>query len=427
MSATLPPSSSQRRPGLIGWLVFAPLLLWLAAFVIMPTLIVLVYSFCTRKGQAQVSFDFTWDNYHKIIDQPHYWIEPVISLLGWTVHGTLLGALLGWLAYRSMFRRSLFWWISTVAWGVALLFLLYIRNADPQSWKSAGETIASRGFVFAGCWGLLAGIIVALILAKLWPIHGTLGRTVVQLSMACGFAFMLISLHYEIFGVPRGKAVDFKLFWRAVEYALITTTICVLAGYPVAYFIGRADERWRNRLLLLVMIPFWTSFLIRTLAWLTILAQEGPINSLLLQLGWLDKPFSLLGSPYAVVLGLVYTYLPFMILPIYGSVEKLDNALVEAAMDLGASPVRAFSKVILPMTRPGIVAGVLLVFIPSLGMYAIADLMGGDNIRTRTIGRVIEDQFIGKAGNWPYGSALGMAIVVLFALSYALLNRRQAH
>jgi spermidine/putrescine transport system permease protein len=407
----------------IGWLVFAPLLIWLAGFVVAPTLIVLVYSFCIRKGQAEVQFKFTWDNYHRIIDDPKLWTEPLISLLCWTIGGIVLGIVLARLAFQSALERHARFWIAILCWGALFAGAISLRLDDPQTLAQWKSEIFSRGFAFSIVVGLALGGLVGFILAKLWPVHGTMPQLTLALSFTGGFIFLLLSLHFEIFGIPRGRAVDFKLFWRAVEYALITTGICVVTGYPVAYFIGRASDRWRNRLLLLVMIPFWTSFLIRTLAWLTILAQEGPVNSLLLQLGWIDKPFSVLGTPGAVVLGLVYTYLPFMILPIYGSVEKLDYSMVEAAMDLGASPIRAFAKVILPMTRPGIVAGILLVFIPSLGMYAIADLMGGDNIQTRTIGRVIEDQFIGKAGNWPYGSALGMAIMILFAVSYGLTRK----
>jgi len=217
--------------------------------------------------------------------------------------------------------------------------------------------------------------------------------------------------------------VYLRILVRSIAYAAITTAICLVAGYPVAYAIGRAPATRRNALLMAVMVPFWTSFLIRTYAWVTILKSQGLLNSIALQLGWIQAPLEMLYTPGAVVLGLVYTFLPFMILPIYGSVEKLDGALVEAALDLGAGPLRAFARVILPLTAPGIAAGVLLVFVPSLGIYAVNDILGGG--RVDMIGNVIENQFKGNARNWPFGAALGTALLVGFALVYWALNRRR--
>jgi len=217
--------------------------------------------------------------------------------------------------------------------------------------------------------------------------------------------------------------VYLQIVIRSILYAALTTLLCLAAGYPVAYVIGRADPRWRNLLLMAVMVPFWTSFLIRTYAWVTILKSEGLLNSLLLQLQLVSQPLELLYTPGAVVLGLVYTFLPFMILPIYSSVEKLDGALIEAALDLGAGPLRAFSRVIVPLTTPGIAAGVLLVFIPSLGIYAVNDILGGG--RVDMIGNIIENQFKGNARNWPFGAALGTTLLVSFALIYWFVNQRQ--
>lgn len=212
-----------------------------------------------------------------------------------------------------------------------------------------------------------------------------------------------------------------RIFWRSIAYAGLTTIICVLVGFPMAYHIGRAREAWRQRLLLLVMVPFWTSFLIRTYAWITILKQEGLLNGLLQALSLVASPLELLYTPFAVVIGLVYAYLPFMILPIYGSVEKLDGAVIEAAHDLGAGPLRVFSSVIIPLTLPGIAAGTLLVFVPAIGMFAITDLLGG--ARVPLIGNVIQNQFM-QARDWPFGAALGMVFMALFAASYGLLQRR---
>ncbi|MBL9207714.1 MAG: ABC transporter permease, partial [Opitutaceae bacterium] len=164
-----------------------------------------------------------------------------------------------------------------------------------------------------------------------------------------------------------------------------------------------------------------TSFLIRTYAWIAILKNEGLLNGLLQYAGMIAAPLPLLYTPAAVLIGLVYAYLPFMILPIYGSAEKLDNALVEAAHDLGAGPVRAFSEVIIPLTWPGITAGVLLVFVPAIGMFAITDLMGGAQVPM--IGNVIQNQFF-RARNAPFGAALGVVFTLMFVLAYALVHRR---
>jgi spermidine/putrescine transport system permease protein len=215
--------------------------------------------------------------------------------------------------------------------------------------------------------------------------------------------------------------VYLRIFARSIGYAAATTALCVIIGYPVAYYIARVGETLRNRLLLLVMVPFWTSFLIRTYAWITILKQEGLLNGFVQAMGLNIGPFNLLYTPTAVIIGLVYAYLPFMILPIYGSAEKLDNSLIEAAYDLGAGPLRAFSSVIVPLTMPGIAAGTLLVFVPAIGMFAITDLMGGAKVPM--IGNVIQNQFL-QARDWPFGAALGVIFMLMFALTYVILQRR---
>jgi spermidine/putrescine transport system permease protein len=213
-----------------------------------------------------------------------------------------------------------------------------------------------------------------------------------------------------------------KILGVSVWYAFLTTVICMVVGYPVAYFIGRTSERWRGLLIMLVMIPFWTSFLIRTYAWISILAQDGLLNAALMSLQITSAPVSFMYTPFAVVLGLVYNFLPFMILPIYTSVEKLDNSLIEAAYDLGARPARVFSHIVLPLTRPGIAAGVLLVFVPAIAMFAITTLMGGG--ANPTIGEVIQNQFT-KARNQPFGAALGVLLLFIFLVSLWLATKFQ--
>ena len=220
------------------------------------------------------------------------------------------------------------------------------------------------------------------------------------------------------------EPVYLGVFGRSMGYAAVTTMICIVLAYPVGWTIARAGEQWRLRLLLLVMIPFWTSFLIRTYAWITILKAEGLLNGLLLYVRVISAPFEMLYTPGAVIVGLVYAYLPFMILPIYASAEKVDATLMEAAHDLGCGPWRAFVRVAIPLTLPGLAAGVIMVFVPAIGMFAVTDLMGG--ARVPMIGNVIQDQFVGQARDKPFGAALGIVFMLLFVLSYSLLRRRAA-
>lgn len=206
-------------------------------------------------------------------------------------------------------------------------------------------------------------------------------------------------------------ATYLRILLRSLWLSGVATVACLVVGYPVGFFLGRAPPRWQGKLLLLVMIPFWTSFLVRTYAWMILLRSEGLFNTMLQVTHLTSAPVDMLYTETAVLLGIVYAYLPFTILPIYTSAEKLDAALIEASRNLGARPWQTFVHVILPLTRPGIVAGALFVFIPSIGMFAIADLMGGG--RVPLAGNVIQNQF-GQARNWPFGAAIGTVLLVLF-------------
>jgi len=212
-----------------------------------------------------------------------------------------------------------------------------------------------------------------------------------------------------------------KIYQRSVGYAGLTALLCAAAGFPAAWFIARQPEPARSRWVALVTIPFWTSFLLRTYAWIVILKQEGLLNAIASASGLISHPLGLLYTPSAVIIGLVYVYLPFMILPIYASAEKLDLSLIEAARDLGAPPRRVLVSVILPLVWPGIRAGIIMVFVPALGMFAVTDLLGG--ARTPLIGNVIQNQFA-QARDWPFGSALGVVFMVLFAGAFWFLQRR---
>ena len=202
-------------------------------------------------------------------------------------------------------------------------------------------------------------------------------------------------------------------YWRTIWIAVATTALCAIASYPVAYYIAlRAPKRWKRVLLVMTVIPFWTSFLIRTYAWMLLLRSEGVINSALMSAGLINEPLKLLYNDFAVLVGQVYGELPFMILPIYVALERLDNRLLEAAQDLGASRFWAFVKVTLPLSKPGLMAGIALVFIPSLGAFITPDLLGG--AKSAMIGNLIQNQFAQL--NQPFGSALSLILTAAVLL-----------
>lgn len=211
-----------------------------------------------------------------------------------------------------------------------------------------------------------------------------------------------------------------QILWRSVWISVASTALCVVCGFPLALFIARA-KKYRFLLLNLVMLPFWTSFLIRTYAWMFLLRDTGLINSLLLSLHIIREPLPLLFNTGAVILGLVYGYLPFMVLPLYATLEKMDAALLDAAADLGASPFTAVRKVVLPLSRPGILAGCLLVFIPCLGAYLTPDLMGGG--KTVMVGNLVQNQFT-NARDWPFGAAFSLLLMAIVLLVTRLIGRR---
>jgi spermidine/putrescine transport system permease protein len=222
------------------------------------------------------------------------------------------------------------------------------------------------------------------------------------------------------------EAVYLKIGWRSLWMAVATTVLCLIVSFPIAYCLAiLAPPRWKNLLLGLVVVPFWTSFLIRTYAWMFILRTEGLLNAVLLGSGLADRPVELLYTQAAVMIGLLYGELPFMILPLYASLEKLDRSLLEAASDLGAGSAQSFWRVTVPLSLPGLLAGSVLVFIPSLGQFVVSDLLGG--ARSMLLGNLIQNQFA-VARNKPFGSALAFeltAAVLLLLLAYALYARRR--
>lgn len=217
------------------------------------------------------------------------------------------------------------------------------------------------------------------------------------------------------------KPIYLKPVLRSFWVATVNTVICLLIGYPAAYYISsRPTVKVKNILLLLVILPLWTNFVVRTYAWMVILREGGVINTILMKLNLIEKPLELLFTKKAVIIGLVYGYLPFMIWPLYVSIEKVDRSFLEAANDLGANRFQTFFRVMLPLTLPGIVAGSILVFIPTLGAFVTPDLLGG--AKDMMIGNLIQNQYV-KVRNWPFGSALSF-ILLIMVLALLLLYVR---
>ncbi|MFA3918418.1 ABC transporter permease subunit [Ruegeria hyattellae] len=216
------------------------------------------------------------------------------------------------------------------------------------------------------------------------------------------------------------------LYWKAylssLWIATISTLLTLLLGYPIAYAMARSPEQWRATLMMLVILPFWTSFLIRVYAWMGILSQEGFLNQLLLWIGIIDSPLTILNTNSAVYIGIVYTYLPFMILPIYAALDRLDGSLIEAAEDLGCSRLMAFWLVTMPLSRPGVIAGSFLVFIPALGEFVIPSLLGGSG--TLMIGKVLWEEFFSNR-DWPVASAVAVVLLLILVIPIVLFQRNQ--
>lgn len=214
-----------------------------------------------------------------------------------------------------------------------------------------------------------------------------------------------------------------KAYLSSVSIAAVSTVLALLIGFPLAYGIARAPQNLRAILLMLVILPFWTSFLIRVYAWIGILKPEGLLNQLLLSIGVIDTPLVIMNTHTAIFIGIVYSYLPFMVLPIYASLEKMDYSLVEAAQDLGCRPIMAFWKITFPLALPGVAAGCLLVFIPAVGEFVIPDLLGGS--QTLMIGKTLWSEFFSNR-DWPVASAVAIILLLILVVPIVLFQQAQA-
>jgi spermidine/putrescine transport system permease protein len=264
-------------------------------------------------------------------------------------------------------------------------------------------------------WALLAPGGLWLLIFFLIPILIMLVYSVMPRGIYGGVERGFTLEHYRRFFDP----LYLDILRRTFVWSIACTVICLLLGYPVAYVIARGG-RWKNLLLFLVVLPFWTSFLVRTFAMIFLMRDTGFINAWLLKLGLVQDPITMLYTPFAVMAGLVYGFLPFMILPIYASLEKLDLSLLEAAEVLGARPAARFRRVTLPLSMPGVVAGSLLVFIPALGSFLTSDLLGG--AKQLMIGNLVQNQF-SAARNWPFGSAASFIVMALVLVAVLLYLR----
>lgn len=286
--------------------------------------------------------------------------------------------------------------------------------------KRTGEHFAIKQSI----WNLIIGCVVLFFIGDyLGAIDVT--RNSIMFNDVLDKGFMSLSLiHAPIFNIQTdlSDSIYFYSYLQSIRIALISTVFCILIGYPLAWAISRCSSSNRNILLLLILLPSWTSFLIRIYAWTTILRNNGLLNSFLMYLGLIDQPLAIMNTNLAVYIGIVYVYLPFVVLPIYNSLIKIDQMLIEAAADLGCKPFKTFFSVILPLTKSGVIAGAMLVFIPVVGEYVIPELLGGSD--TNMIGKVLWDEFF-RNRDWPIASAVASVMLLILIVPIYYFNKQQ--
>jgi putrescine transport system permease protein len=304
-----------------------------------------------------------------------------------------------------------------------------VTRSPPYRWSSdvlRRLGVTGRGVVIAipWLWLLFFFLIPFVIVLKISFADTRLGvppyTSLVEWGQA-GYLQLKLNVGNYLFILK--ESLYFEAFLSSLKVASISTILCLLLGYPMSYGIARASPSWRNILLLLIILPFWTSFLVRVYAWIGLLRNNGLINNMLMGLGIIDEPIVMMQTDFAMYIGIVYSYLPFMILPLYSNLEKHDNTLLEAAVDLGARPFRAFLQVTLPLSMPGVIAGSMLVFIPAVGEFVIPRLLGGTD--SLMIGRVLWDEFFSNR-NWPMASAVAISLLLVLVLPIMLFQYFQA-
>jgi spermidine/putrescine transport system permease protein len=278
------------------------------------------------------------------------------------------------------------------------------RRGNPKSYDSKGPVVTLAPIII---W-MLALFIVPILLVVLvsFFVRGEIGD--IQYTFTIKNYVNLVNARYA------------KILWDSLVISAFTTIFCLILGYPFAYYVARAPKKIRPLLLLLIILPFWTNSLVRTYAWILLLRTEGIINTILMNLHFISQPLQLLYNDGAVLIGMVYVMFPFMVLPLYSSIEKLDFSLLEAASDLGASPYKAFCEITLPLTKAGIMSGCILVFVPTLGYFFIPDLMGGSKIIL--ISNLIKNQFL-AARNWPLGAAVSVVLIIIMFVLLSIYSK----
>lgn len=270
-------------------------------------------------------------------------------------------------------------------------------------------------------WFVILALIPLLIILKISL--SEMETTEVSNMITAGGGWLTIKLNFSNYLFLGTDPLYFDTFVSSIKYALATTVICLVIAYPFAYFMARSPAQLQPMLLMLIMLPFWTSFLIRIYAWKTLLVSDGVFNNILISLGLIDTPLQIMNTSTSLMIGMVYSYLPFMILPLYANLSKLDMRYLEAAADLGASPLQTFWLITVPLSKAGIIAGSMLVFIPALGEYVIPELLGGSD--TLMIGRVLWDEFFSN-NDWAMASAVAVVMILLILLPMAIFNKYQA-
>jgi putrescine transport system permease protein len=293
------------------------------------------------------------------------------------------------------------------------------------AWPARRLRLTGSTAVVAGpfIWLLLFFFMPFLLVAKISFAELQLGIPPYTELVAFKDGVVQISLNVAHYAFLFTDSLYFATYVNSVIVAAVTTLFCLLLGYPMAYYIARSNPSSRNLLMMAVMLPFWTSFLIRVYAWVGILKNNGLLNNFLMAIGLIHTPIELYRTNTAVYIGMVYSYLPFLVMPLYAHLVKMDLTLLEAAYDLGAKPWKAFLQITLPLSKNGIVAGCLLVFIPAVGEYVIPELLGGAN--TLMIGRVMWNEFFSNA-DWPMASAVTCAMVLLLLVPMAMFQHFQA-
>ena len=270
-------------------------------------------------------------------------------------------------------------------------------------------------------WFLMLALVPLLIVLKISL--SEMESTSVSSMLDWTHGWPTIKLNFASYSFLATDELYYKTYLSSLKYALMTTAICLVIGYPFAYFMARSPKHLQPTLLMLIMLPFWTSFLLRIYAWKTLLVNNGIINNVLISLHVINEPMAMMNTPFSLMVGMVYSYLPFMILPLYANLSKLDLRYLEAAADLGTSPFKAFWLITVPLSKAGIIAGSMLVFIPAVGEYVIPELLGGSD--TLMIGRVLWDEFFSN-NDWPMASAVAVIMILLIMLPMAIYNKYQS-